>query len=334
MPKDRGRRVAALMFAATALLWGSSAIVTTTQAVAVPAALSVAWRMLIVFAVMLALAAATRTRLRLEAPDVPFVALQGVLFFGLNFVAFYEATRLVPSGIAALVLSTSAIVAALLARLFLKAPLSWRVLAGLACGVSGLGLVFAPELARLDTGASGSLAGLGFAFVAAASTAAGTVVGARNQARGLPTLATMTWGALAGAAFAGAWAGATADRPIVLFDPSTAYVAGLLHLALAASCLAFLMYFALVRRLGPARAAYTLALAPLVAIVASALFEGLEPTPLVVLGTAVIVGGNVLVLGADASRKAPTEPAGGAPGRRVATLPPTTTLGAGARSPL
>ncbi|MGJ3265407.1 MAG: DMT family transporter [Salinarimonas sp.] len=332
MPRDRAGITAALMFAATALLWGSSAIVTTTQAVAVPAALSVAWRMLIVFVAMLALAVVMGTRLRLARADAPFVVLQGVLFFGLNFTAFYEATRLVPSGIAALVLSTSAIVAALLARLFLSAPLSGRALLGLACGVAGLALVFAPELAQLDAGATSSLAGLGFAFVAAVSTAAGTVVGARNQARGVPTLATMTWGALAGAAFAIVWTALSADGPVALFDPRPAYLAGLVYLALAASCLAFLMYFALVRRLGPGRAAYTLALAPLVAIVASVLFEGLEPTWLVGLGAAVIVGGNVLVLGGG--QQAPAATRTDAPRAACRGQSGGMSLGASPRSPL
>ena len=57
-----------------------------------------------------------------------------------------------------------------------------------------------------------------------------------------------------------------------------------------------MLYFELVRRLGPGRAAYTLALVPLVALVLSALFEHLTLGWPVLAGAAAILAGNVLVL--------------------------------------
>lgn len=294
----------ALMFALTAFFWGSSAVVTTTQAIVVPASLSVAYRMLVVFAVMLAIALVLRRPIAVARGDRAMVAAQGVLFFGLSFVAFYEATRLVESGVAAVVLSASAVIAALLARVFLKTPFSVGALAGLGLGVGGLATIFSPQIAALAHGETDALAGLAYAALAAAAAAGGTVIGARNQKRGVPALATMVWGALAGAAFCLAWTfapilarGDLAAGLPPLWDPAPAYLAGLAYLAIAASCVTFLMYFALVARLGPGRAAYTLATIPLVALAFSVAIEGLALTPILLVGAGAILLGNVLVLG-------------------------------------
>ncbi|MDR6289533.1 drug/metabolite transporter (DMT)-like permease [Inquilinus ginsengisoli] len=283
----------ALLFLATALLWGGGALATALQAGSVPATVSVGYRMALAGLVMLAIGAATGTRLRLARADLPWVLLQGVLFFGLAFIAFYSATRLIPSGLAALVLSLSAVFAGLLGRLFLGTALTPRLLAGLGCGVLGVAIVFGGDL-RAVAADGRTLAGLAWAAVSALATAGGTILGARNQRRGVPIPAVMGWGALTGAAAAFAWsAAAGADFAI---DPSPRYLGSLAYLAIAASCVTFLMYFDLVRRIGPARTAYTLALVPVVALALSAGFEGLALGPGLLLGAAIILAGNMLVL--------------------------------------
>ncbi len=74
------------------------------------------------------------------------------------------------------------------------------------------------------------------------------------------------------------------------------YIASFAYLVVFASCAAFLLYFDLVRRIGPARTSYTLALVPVIALILSALFEGLALDTRVLLGAAVILLGNILVL--------------------------------------
>ncbi|KGM29987.1 EamA family transporter, partial [Inquilinus limosus] len=138
------------------------------------------------------------------------------------------------------------------------------------------------------------LAGVAWAALAALATAGGTILGARNQRRGIPIPAVMGWGALTGAAVAFAWSAAAGSAFAI--DTSVRYLGSLAYLAIAASCITFLMYFDLVRRIGPARTAYTLALVPVVALALSAGFEGLALGPGLLLGAAAILLGNVLVL--------------------------------------
>jgi drug/metabolite transporter (DMT)-like permease len=219
--------------------------------------------------------------------------LQGVLFFGVAFIAFYSATRSIPSGLAALILSMSSLFAALIARFFLGASLSLRAAAGLLCGILGLAIVFGPDLPQM-LGDSRAILGAAWALLSAVATAAGTVIADRNQRHQVPMVAVMGWGACVGAAVAFAWSIA-AGLPF-RFDPSFRYVGSLGYLALFASGAAFVMYFDLVRRIGPARASYTLTVVPVIALALSALFEGLALEPRIVIGAGAIIAGNVLVL--------------------------------------
>lgn len=306
----------ALLFLGTVVLWGSAAIVTAQQAVSAEPAVSVGWRMAIVAAAMFAWCLARGTPLAVAREHRGWIALQGVLFFGLSFVTFYTATALIPSGIAALILSTSSLVAAVAAALFLRAPTTPQLVIGLCIGIGGLGIVVLPQILAFEATA-GSLPGFLWALAAATCTGCGTVVAARNQRAGLPIATIMGWSALAGSAFAFGWGIAVGGE--LLPAATVPYLAGLLYLAILASCATFAMYFALVRRIGPAAASYALSAVPLVAIVLSIQFEGLRLDSFVVAGCVAIVWGNVVVLGsanaASRARAAARERAQSAPGK-------------------
>jgi drug/metabolite transporter (DMT)-like permease len=286
--------MSAVMLAATALLWGGGALMTAWQVGTVAAPVSVAYRMAAAGALLLAWAAARRQRLVLGPRDAPWITAQGTLFFGVAFIAFYQSVRFIPSGLAALVLSTSSVIAAFLAWCAFRAPLTARIIGGSLLGVIGVALIFGHDIARAQPGTPALLPGLAWALISTVATAGGTVIGARNHRRGLPVAVTLGWGAVIGAVFASGWALATGAA--FTFDPSLHYVVSLVYLAIAASCFAFMLYFELVRRIGPGGAAYALALVPVIALLLSALFEGLAIDGWIVAGTLTILAGNAIVL--------------------------------------
>jgi drug/metabolite transporter (DMT)-like permease len=290
----------AVEFILTALLWGGGALMTAFQVGSVPAPVSVGYRMTLVGLSMLGAGAMAGTRLRLTREDAIWVILQGVLFFGLAFIAFYTATRFIPSGVAALILSMSSVFAALMARAFLGVSLSMRTAIGLLCGILGLAIFVGPDLPRM-LGESRMIVGSAWALLSALATAGGTVIAARNQRRQVPLLAVMAWGACTGAIVAFAWSLA-AGLPF-RFDGSLRYVGSLAYLALFASGAAFALYFDLVRQIGPARTSYTLAVVPVIALALSALFEALVLEPRILAGAGAILIGNVLVL----SKRSPAQ---------------------------
>ncbi|WP_420971037.1 DMT family transporter [Bradyrhizobium sp. B120] len=281
----------AVLFALTALLWGGGALATAMQAGVTPAPWSVALRMVLAGLILLGYGRLRGVPLAIPRKDRLAVALQGLLFFAVAFIAFYQATARMPSGLAALVLSTSSLFAAVIARAALGVTISPSFVWGALCGILGLAIIFLPGATAHG---AAPLAGLAWALTAAIATGAGTTVGARNQRAGLPVVSVLAWGAFVGAAASALWAVVTGTRFAADISPS--YVASFLYLAVAASCITFMLYFELVRRLGPGRAAYTLALVPLVALVLSARFEHLVLGWPVLAGAAAILAGNVLVL--------------------------------------
>lgn len=282
----------AALFIVAALLWGSSAIVTGHQAGAGAPEVSVFYRMALVTVLMIGWCLATRQNLVIPRRDRLWVLLQGLLFFGSAFIPFYYATTHIPSGLAALVLSTSSLVAAAVGWAFLRARIGWTTVAGLACGIGGLAVVVSPQLTDL-TGGPGTAIGFLWSLLAAVSVGCGTVIAARNQRAGLPIVVVMAWTGLAGALFALGWVLVARSSFVVAATPL--YLLGLVYLAVIASCVTFFLYFSLVQRVGPGRAAYTLSAVPLVAVLLSVLFEGLAPSLALGVGAAAIVVGNILV---------------------------------------
>ncbi|MEO7503685.1 MAG: EamA family transporter, partial [Sphingomicrobium sp.] len=114
----------------------------------------------------------------------------------------------------------------------------------------------------------------------------------RAKRHPLPVLLawSMAFGALADVLIALATSGAPS------FDPRPAYWLGLLYLALAASVLCFSLYFPVVRRIGPGKAAYSSVMVPIIAMAISTAAEGYRWTPLAAAGAALAIGGMLLAL--------------------------------------
>ncbi|WP_420403738.1 DMT family transporter [Nisaea sp.] len=282
-----------ILFALSALIWGTGAYVTTLQAGPVPVPVSVAYRMLLLAVCMLVVILATRTRLSIEREHIPWIAAHAATFFALNFICFYTSTHYIPSGVATLALSTSPIFATILSFLLFRDAIPLRAIAGMVLGMAGLALIVAPDIARLDAGGA-VIRGMLWALGASLGTAIGTIIGARNHRRGLSAYTVNFWGGIGGAGIC--FAIALAGGMEIIIEPTLRYLGSLAYLGVVASAGAFLIFFALVARVGPGRAAYTFTTVPVVALVMSVLFEDVALGPLMIAGAAMILTGNVLVL--------------------------------------
>jgi drug/metabolite transporter (DMT)-like permease len=160
-------------------------------------------------------------------------------------------------------------------------------------GIGGVALIFLPELRRPAQGAA-TLTGVLFGVLGTVSACAGNLISARNQRRGLPVVQLNTLGMLYGAAFVALYAAAIGRD--FIFDGSLPYVLSLGYLALFGSVLAFGAYLTLIGRIGADRAGYTGAVIPIVALLLSVSFEGLHLGAWELIGIALCVAGNILVL--------------------------------------
>lgn len=283
----------AFLYITTVLIWGSTWYAITLQLGVVDPVVSVAYRFAIAALILLAWCITRGKDMRYSARDHTWMALQGLFLFCANYAVFYVATGYVTSGLVAVVFSTIAAWNLLFARLLFGAPVGWRVPTGAALGICGLGLVFWHEVEALNLRDDAAL-GLLLCIIATVLASFGNMASARNQQRGLPVLQTNAFGMAYGAAFTAAFAAWT-GRAFV-WDPSFDYLWSVLYLALFGSVLAFGAYLTLLGRIGAGRAAYAAVLFPVVALSMSVVLEGYAFTPLAILGAALVLGGNILVL--------------------------------------
>lgn len=288
------------LYLASVLIWGSTWLAITFQLGRVLPEVSVAYRFALAAALLFGWCAVRGLRLVYSWSEHRWMALQGALLFGLNYVLVYLAEAQISSGLVALIFSLMVFLNIVFTRLFFAAQIRRSTLVAAVLGVGGVALVVLPELGH-GGGKGSALVGVALAVVSTVSASLGNIVAARNQRGGLPVMQANAYGMLYGAVFVAAYA-LLAGRSFT-FEPTAAYVGSLLYLALFGSVLAFGAYLTLVGRIGADRAGYVGAMIPIVAIALSTLFEGLKWHVATFVGVALCLAGNVIVLRGRAAKK-------------------------------
>jgi len=281
------------LYLVAVLIWGSTWLAIKFQLGVVPPMVSVAWRFALAALMLLAWCALRRRPLRFSLHDHLWIALQGIVMFGLNYALVYLSEQYLTSGLVAVLFSTVVFMNALGMRLFFGLPIRPATTEAALVGFAGVALLFWPQLQTLS-GSNQQLLGVALALSATAVASLGNMVATRIHRRALPVMPVNAWSMLYGALFVAALAVAAGER--FVFDPSWRYVASLAYLALFGSALAFGAYLTLMRRIGADRAAYTAVAIPVVALLLSSLFEQLRWQLTTVIGVALCLAGNVLML--------------------------------------
>lgn len=281
------------LYVLTVLIWGTTFFAVTLQVGEVPAEQSVFYRYATAAAFMWLVVAVRR-----DLPGFPlhvhlrFLAL-GFCMFSLNYVVVYMAVERLVSGLVSVVFSMTILINTLQMWLMYSHRPDSRLLIAATLGISGLTLLFLDEILSSDISPV-FFAGLAFAFTAAFSAGTGNIVSHRLSVRGVDVVHANTWSMSYGAAltlgyilFTGkAWR----------FETSYEYVGALLYLSLFGTVIAFYAYLTLVAKIGAPRASYVSILYSTVALIISTLLEDLNWTLLMMLGVAMIMVGNIIVL--------------------------------------
>jgi len=279
------------LYLVSVLIWGSTWIAITFQYGRVAPEVSVVYRFALAALLLTAWCLLRGLKLRFTRREHGWLALQGALMFGINYVCVYLAEQRIPSGLMAVVFSLLAILNLLGARVFFGTPVARKALAGVALGIVGVGLVCLPGAGY---GAGSLQAGLGLALGGTVAASLSNLVSQRNQRHGIPVMQGNAVSMAYGAAFVALYC-ALAGRPFT-FDPSLHYLGSLAFLSVFGSILAFGAYLTLVGRIGAGRAGYAMVAIPVVALALSTAMEGLHWHWGLALGVALCLAGNLLVL--------------------------------------
>lgn len=288
----------AIPFLLVASIWGSTWYVITGQIGGAPPSWSVAYRFALAAPAMFALALATRKSLRIGRAGHGLALALGLFQFCGNFNFVYRAEEHLTSGVVAVMFALLMVPNALFARALLGQRTTPRFVAGSVVAIAGVALLLIEEAhaAPLD----GDVAlGVALAVGGLLSASIANVIQANETGRALPLASLLAWAMLYGAVIDAGLAWATAGPPV--FPASGAFWAGAVWLALAGSVVTFPLYYAIIRSIGPGRAAYNGVLVVVIAMLISTFVEGYAWTPLAAAGAALGMGGMLIALRAKSA---------------------------------
>ena len=275
-------------------VWGSTWIVIRDQIGTVPPQWSVAYRFTIAAVAMALVARWKGQSLKIDRGGLFAAMVLGITQFSVNFNSVYLAERYITSGVVATVFAILLIPNSLLAWAFLgQKPSSRFFWAGLVA-VAGVGLLFIHELRSSPLANRDIAIGLAFTLAGLLGASAANVYQAGKEARRHPLLALLAWSMGIGALIDICLAFAVAGPPVI--EHRLGYWAGVLYLALFGSVLCFALYFPVVRKIGPGKAAYSSVLVPIIAMTLSTVFEAYRWSPLATAGAILSLGGMMLAL--------------------------------------
>jgi drug/metabolite transporter (DMT)-like permease len=280
-----------LLFAATVLIWGTTWIAIAFQVGDIPLVTSVFYRFALAAIVMIA---GLVLMGKLKWPSTwRFIFAQAVCLFCFNFIAFYNATALMPSGLVSVIFSLATIFNAINARLLFKDPIQRKTILAGAIGVTGLALLFWRDLTgEIDVNV---LLGVAWATGGTMLFSLGNMASRRNSAEGITPIQANAWGMGIGSMVLLAIIFIT-QTPIIV-PTSGLYIGALVYLAVIGSVVGFTTYLMMVARMGASQAAYATVLFPVVALLASTLFEGYQWHWTAFLGLGLTMIGNLVMFG-------------------------------------
>lgn len=283
------------------LIWGSTWLVIRGQIGSVAPQWSVTYRFALAAVAMAAVARWKGQSLRPNRSLLRAAAILGVSQFCINFNSVYVAERFITSGVVATVFAILIVPNSLLAWAMLGQRPSRRFAIGGAIAACGIAMLFIHEVQTSKVSSASVLAGLGLTLFGMFGASFANVFQAKETSRRHPLMALLAWAMAIGAGVDALLALAIAGPPTIVSSP--AYWLGLTYLALAASVLCFSLYFPVVRKIGPGRAAYSSVMVPVIAMGLSTIFEHYRWSLLAALGGLLALGGMLVALSGSRGSK-------------------------------
>jgi drug/metabolite transporter (DMT)-like permease len=284
------------LYIVTVLIWGSTWLAIEFQLGVVEPEVSIVYRYLMASGVLFIWCKVRGLSLIFKVKDHFYFALLGLLLFCLNYIFAYRAQVHITSALAAIVFSTMVWINIGLSRVLFGTRATGRVLLGAALGIVGIVVLFAPQISAVSLSDSVFFGSL-LALAGALTASCGNMVSQAAQKRSLPVVQTNTWSMFYGAVLT--LIVALASGHAFNFDATFTYIASLTYLAVFGSVVAFGAYLTLLGRIGAHKAGYATVMFPVVALILSIAFEGLQPDLGIIIGATMVLLGNSLVLKKD-----------------------------------
>lgn len=291
-----------LLFALCSLIWGTTWLVIKFQISATTPIVGVFYRFLLASIVMFALNAQfLKKSIRFPLKTHFQFFLQGLFNFSINYILTYMAEEKINSALVALTFTTLIYFNLLGMKIWFKKPISKNVFFGGSIGAIGIFLLFWKEIIHFNLHST-SIFGIFIGLIATMFASSGNMIAFINHQQKIPVIVFNAYGMLYGS-LASFIFGILFHQNFAL-PTSSSFLFSLLYLALFGSVIAFWAYQTLVGTIGADKAAYSSIIAPMIAVIVSAVFEKTQITFIIFLGIIFCLIGNFMALKKDPLFKA------------------------------
>jgi drug/metabolite transporter (DMT)-like permease len=280
-------------YVAVVLIWSTTWYGIHTQVNGTSPHIGVALRMGAAALIFAGIAVLVKQRLRVPRRQIGPILVQGVCFFGFNYLTVYSGAQYLTSGVVAVIVSL-AVPLNIVAEwtLYGVRPKLLTVIAAVL-GMIGISLVFGSELENA-LAVQGAWWGAGLVACSAIFVAIGNVISVRLMHAKLSWVAVNALGMAVGTVAVLLW-GVVSGANWVL-EPSPVWLGGFAYLVLIGSVAAFGIYMKILPTIGTTAGAYVTVLCPVVALLISALLEGFRLQLLTFAGVALLLFGHTLLI--------------------------------------
>ena len=282
-----------ILFISTLLCWSPTWYLIKFQFGVVDPLISIFYRFLIASAIVFIFLILLKKKLSFNLHQHFWFLLLGVTLFSLNYIFFYLANTYLISGIVTIAFSTILIMNILGERIYFKIKSSKETLFAAGFGIVGILIIFGNELLNFKLEDKTHI-GIILSFIATFWASTGNLIHQKNSKDKIPFIQSIAYGMLYGSIFTlivAKFRGAE-----IIFDNSISYILSFLYLSVIGSVVAFYLYLKLLESIGSARAGYIGVIMPIVALIISTIFEGLQWTNNLIFGLPVLIFGCVLIL--------------------------------------
>ncbi len=282
-----------LLYGSTVVIWGTTWLAIKFQLGSVDPMVSVLYRFIGAALTLVFYCKLRGLNMRFRLKDHIFMALQGLVLFSVNYWLIYLAEVHVTSGLVAVIFSSIVFMNMINGAVFLNSPIRLVVVLGGGIGILGIVLVFWPQLTSFSL-SDKTAVGLILSAVSTFMASLGNIISARHQKYNLPVIQTNAYGMAYGVVIMGVIV-IILGKPFS-FETSFLYISSLLYLSFFGTVIGFGCYLKLIGKIGADRAAYATMLFPIVALGISTVYEGYQWAAHNIIGMAVVLIGNWLVL--------------------------------------
>ena len=283
-----------LPFIVFTVIWGSTWIVIRDQLGVVPPQWSVSYRFAIAAIAMAILAKFKGRSLVLDREGMRAALFIGVIQFCVNYNSVYLAERHITSGIVATISALLLIPNSLLGWVMLGQRPGRQFAIGSAIAVAGIAFLCVNEFRASAVPSWEVLTGIGFTLLGLIAASVTNVYQAREHLRRHHLSSLLAWSMAVGAIIDIVFAWALTGPPV--FPTRPGYWAGVLYLGIFASALTFSLYYPVVRKIGPGKAAYSSVIVPVIAMAFSTVLEDYRWTAIAITGAVLTLAGMLIAL--------------------------------------